>query len=109
MKPLNAACVWLEDSILCVELPGIGELSHTIKLPDGEWDRLFTLLRQRGPETKIGEPGDPTQWQLYHEASILLAKEFNGKVRKVGKPKTEVTVEQRSKIDEILREMGLCT
>lgn len=111
MKPSHAPSVWFEDQTLCVELPGLGEHSHVIKLEGPEnWPRLFQMLQHRTGETTIGEPGDPTQYQLDKQASRIIAQAIiDGRVRKVGRRPAAMTPEQHAKVDEILREMGLCS
>lgn len=112
MKPSHAPSVWFEDQTLCVELPGLGEHKHTIRLegPDN-WPRLFQMLQHRTGETTIGEPGDPTQAQLEKEIMKKVLADSNIKARRVGTRRQNIlmSVDQRSKVDEILREMGLCS
>lgn len=103
IKPPWAFSVWCNNDYIYAELPNInGNKSHTIKLPnDGVGLRkLLILVKARNNESRIGEKGDPTQFQIskptYDPAMV----------RKV-RPKISYTPEQRIKTRDILRKMGL--
>src|SRR5260370_13439927 len=99
-----AARIWFVGDRVYLELP-FGKQNHTVSLPETDWFGVKHLLQSRGPFSKLGELGDPTQWQLDIEAGIkdFLAK--GGKIKR--KAKAAYLIEKRTKVPAVLRPLGM--
>ena len=104
IKPKHAASLWAVGNTLYVELPGTGEKAHTLALPNNAEGitKLLSLLKARTPSSKLGTPGDPTQWQI-DKAKV---PEYDlSMVHRVAKP--TFTPAQLSTATAVLQKMGL--
>ena len=99
-----AARIWFEGDRVYLELP-YGKQNHTVSLPETDWFGVKSLLQSRGPFSRLGEQGDPTQWRLDIESGVkdFLAK--GGQIKR--KEKATYSVEQRAKVREVLRQLGM--
>jgi hypothetical protein len=103
IKPPWAFSIWSDADSIYAELPMInGHSSHTVKVTNDVvgLNKLLILARSRSASSKIGEKGDPTQFQIekitYDPAMVRRPKE-----------KIKFTPGQRIGAREILRKMGL--
>lgn len=103
IKPPWAFSIWSDADSIYAELPAVnGHTSHTIKVTNDVvgLNKLLVLARSRSAKSRIGEIGDPTQWQIekveYDPAMVKRVKE-----------KIKFTPGQRIGAREILRKMGL--
>jgi hypothetical protein len=103
IKPPWAFSIWSDADSIYAELPMInGHSSHTVKVTNDVvgLNKLLILARSRSASSKIGEKGDPTQYQIekitYDPAMVRRPKE-----------KIKFTPGQRIGAREILRKMGL--
>jgi hypothetical protein len=103
-KPPWAFSIWCDANHIFAELPAVnGLLSHMVKVPNNKAGlaKLLVLAKSRGPTSKIGEKGDPTQFQIekitYDPAMI----------RKVGRIKPKFSIDQKATTREVLRKLGL--
>lgn len=102
--PRHAARIWVEDTHLCLSLPGTGEASHCLRLPVDEAGlrKALSLLSARTPASRIGEPGDLTQYQIDRQRLAAIAKAVKPKG-----PKPKFTEEQGAKARDVLRQLGM--
>lgn len=103
IKPPWAFSVWSDADSIYAELPAInGHTSHTVKVSNDVvgLHKLLVLVRARSASSRLGEIGEPTQWQIekveYDPAMVKRVKE-----------KLKFTSGQRIGAREILRKMGL--
>lgn len=103
IKPPWAFSIWSDADSIYAELPAIGgHTVHTVKVSNDVvgLNKLLILARSRSAKSRLGEIGDPTQWQIekitYDPAMIRRVKE-----------KLKFTPGQRIGAREILRKMGL--
>jgi hypothetical protein len=111
--PSHAARIWLENNSIHLDLPAVGSLlSHRLTFPNDAYGmaRALVLLRQRTAMSKIGEPGDLTQWQMdkliTHDKCKKTFAYDEAKVKKV-KPKDEFAPALRQGARDVLRRLGL--
>lgn len=105
IRPANAASIWIADGVLWLELPtSLGAKTHTVHLTADlpGMNTVVGLLKARHAESKIGQAGDLTQWQLDRN---LKVPEYD--IRKVRKPKPTFSAELRQSAKEVLQKMGL--
>lgn len=103
IKPPWAFSIWSDADSIYAELPAIGgHTVHTVKVSNDVvgLNKLLILARSRSAKSRLGEIGDPTQWQIekieYDPAMVRRVKE-----------KLKFTPGQRIGAREILRKMGL--
>jgi hypothetical protein len=103
IKPPWAFSIWSDSDHLFAELPAInGHTSHTVKVPNDVvgLKKLLVLAKARSATSKLGQKGEPTQWQIekveYDPAMIRKVKE---------KPKFSPA--QKIATREILRKLGM--
>jgi hypothetical protein len=103
IKPPWAFSVWCDVDNIYAELPAIGgQTVHTVKVSNDVvgLNKLLILARARSVTSKLGDKGDPTQWQIekvtYDPAMVRRPKE-----------KIKFSPGQRIGAREILRKMGL--
>lgn len=103
IKPSHAISIWTADDKLYAELPQAnGEAkTHQICVTNDAkgLSKIINLLHVRSITSKIGEKGDPTQYQL--------SKDDLQKVRRVGRKKVRLTESQSSAALEALRKVGV--
>lgn len=109
--PPHAARLWLEDDSIQLDLPAMGSLhSHRLTFPNNASGlaRLLHLVQQRSHESKIGEAGDLTQWQLDRaeiESMKGKAAAYKGSVKKAAKDNFSSAA--RAGARDVLRRLGL--
>jgi hypothetical protein len=103
IKPPWAFSIWSDADSIFAELPAInGHTSHTVKVKNDVvgLSKILVLAKSRGADSRIGQKGEPTQWQIekveYDPAMVRRPKE-----------KLKFTPAQRINAREILRKMGL--
>jgi hypothetical protein len=103
IKPPWAFSVWSDSDFIYAELPAIGgHTLHTIKVKNDivGLKKLLVLAKARNLDSKLGQKGEPTQFQINkvdYDPSM---------VRKV-KEKIKFTPQQRIATRDILRKMGM--
>lgn len=104
IKPKHAASIWISDNTLYLELPGTGFRAHTLTLPNTVEGlaKAIALLKARTPESRLGEAGDLTQWQV---EKMKVPPYDLGMVRRVAKP--TFTPAQLDTATAILQKMGI--
>ena len=84
--PNWAARIWTHDGWIYLDLPSGPRLSrHTLRLPatTAGLSQALSLIKERHADSKLGEPGDPTQYQI----EKAKAPPYDGdRVRRVGAP-----------------------
>lgn len=96
IKPTWAATIWCDADHIYAELNG-----HTIKVSNDKvgLGKILTLAKARSAKSRLGEKGDPTQWQIdkptYDESRVRRAR------------KIEYTDAQRMSARDILRKLNL--
>jgi len=110
IKPPHAISLWVDGGVLHVELPGTDadKKAHVLRLPLNVFGmtHIVNLLQARTASSRIGEKGDPTQFQS-NKALAALAKGFDPDKIKRPKPKVTWSAELRAGAREALRKVGL--
>jgi hypothetical protein len=103
IKPPWAFSLWSDSDFIYAELPAIGgHTLHTIKVKNDVvgLKKLLVLAKARGASSKLGEKGEPTQYQVdkisYDPSMVRRVRE-----------KIKFTPEQRIATRDILRKMGM--
>lgn len=112
IRPANAASIWIADDVLWLELPAcLGAKTHTVHLTADlpGMNTVVGLLKARHAESKIGQAGDLTQWQLDRIAKMkpMTAEEIAACKTKIRRPKRTYSEELRRSAKEVLQKMGL--
>ena len=103
MIPDNAARIWYASGKFYLELPTAKGTSHTLTLNEAE---VLSIVKARTAESRLGEAGDPTFYQL--EKSRKAVPQYEpAKVRRVGKNKVSYTEEVAASIRDTIRKLGL--
>jgi hypothetical protein len=108
IKPPHAVSIWATKEILYVELPSADNgltPSHTIKLPLNVFGltQVVNILHSRSSTSRLGEKGDPTQFQAEKEIKEMqrAAAGYKGPVKKdVTVPLTETL---RTSVKDVIR------
>lgn len=108
IKPPHAISIWASKEILYVELPpahtGVGQ-SHILKLPLNIYGltQIVNILRSRTPQSKLGQLGDPTQFQSDRAVNEMqrLATGYKGPIEK--EAKVTLTQELSLKVKDAIR------
>lgn len=105
LRPPNAAYIWYTPSGWRCELPGPKGTSHTILVPEEKVGSLLAMLKVRSSESKIGEAGDKTQFQLDKDSLEAAKKAYKGPVKR--KSKLSISEETRMNVRDVIRRLGL--
>lgn len=103
IKPPHAASLWYTPDGWRCELPSPTGASHTILVSDDNIASLLAMLRVRTGESRIGEAGDRTQYQI-DQAQLDAAKTKFAAKRK---PKTVFSEATQMNVRDIIRRLGL--
>ena len=101
LKPPHAASLWYTPLGWRCELPHPSGVSHTILVKDDNIGSLLAMLRVRTGESKLGEAGDKTQFQIDREALETAKAKFKSQI----KPKFSES--QMANVRDIIRKLGL--
>lgn len=89
IKPPHAISIWATKEILYVELPkadGSGGQGHTLQLPLNVFGltQCINLLKARQVSSRLGEKGDPTQFQSEKAIAEMSRKAagYTGPIKK---------------------------
>lgn len=108
IKPSHAVTIWSDKEILYVELPQasgqIGQ-AHILKLPLNIFGltQCINLLKARSDASRIGERGDPTQFQADKEIQEMSKKAAGYKGPITKEAKVSLTPERRDTVREMIR------
>lgn len=105
LTPKWAAAIWATDAWLYLELPSMaGIAKHTIRVPNTQEGLAHALdiINYRTSESRLGEPGDPTRWQVEH---LKVPKYDEALVKRKAKP--SFSDEARATARDILRKVGI--
>ena len=103
LKPPHAASLWYTPLGWRCELPHPSGATHTILVKEENIGSLLAMLRVRTGESKLGEPGDKTQYQI-GQASLDAAKAKFAKSKKAKPVFSETT---QMNVRDIIRRLGL--
>jgi hypothetical protein len=107
LTPKWAASIWATDAWLYLEMPSMaGIAKHTVRVTNDAQGlaQALEILNYRNSESRIGEKGDPTRWQLNHRDELPL---YDERMVKKVRPKDTFTAEARIVAREILRKVGI--
>lgn len=108
LKPPHAVSIWATKELLYVELPqasGTPGTPHYLKLPLNVWGltKCLDIIKARQENSKIGEKGDPTQYQADEEIKRMAkaAAGYKGPIKK--EVKVPLTKELKDNVKNAIR------
>lgn len=111
LTPKWAASIWATDAWLYLEMPSMaGVAKHTVRVPNDAngLAQALEILNYRNSESRLGEVGDVTRWQLEEAAKRdLMVKDYIERKGVKAKPKATFSAEARATAREILRKVGI--
>ena len=107
IRPPHAITMWEDDGILVLEMPdatGRTEAVHYLRVPLNTFglNEAVRILRSRNVRSRIGEKGDPTQFQVNAEMKAL-AKGYDPALVHRPHPKVHASPETRSRARDLIR------